>query len=258
MGWIRNLRRRRIRARPFPDAWRAILEERVPFVQRIPRERRQKFETDLKIFAHEKSFIGAGGFEVDDEARVVVSAAAVRLVLFLDIGYFDQVNEIIIYPAAYRHPDRHGAVLGEVSSWSVVVLSWADVTAGLRNPHDGLDTASHEFAHVLDRESGAFNGTPTLRAREDYGPWGRILSEHYLRLREGKRKQRSVLRDYAATNEAEFFAVATEVFFERPGLMKRRAADLYGELHRFYGFDPTQDASPRSSEERSNPPHPRS
>jgi len=229
-----------VRARPFPDAWRSILEQRVPFLDRIPAERRAKFEADLMVFAHEKTFVGAGGFEIDDEVRVVVSAAAVRLVLFLDVAYFDRVREIIVYPGAYRHPERDGVVLGEVSHWNVVVLSWEDVLAGLRNPHDGRDTATHEFAHVLDRESGAFDGTPTLRAREDYGPWGRVLSEHYLGLRARKRKQRRVLRDYAATNEAEFFAVATEVFFERPGLMKRRAPDLYEELERFYGFDPTR------------------
>ena len=238
MGWIRRLFRRRVRARPFPPEWREILAERVPFAERLPASLRPKFEADLLTFEHEKSFVGAGGFEVTEEVRVVVSAAAVRLVVALDIGYFDRVREIVMYPAAYRHPDRDGAVLGEVSDWHTVVLSWEDVLAGLRDPFDGDDTATHEFAHVLDRESGAFNGTPTLRAREDYAPWGAVLSEHYLSLRAGERGRRRVLRDYAATNEAEFFAVATEVFFERPRILERRAPELYAELRRFYGFDP--------------------
>ena len=189
------------------------------------------------VFESEKSFIGAGGFAVDEEARVVISAAAVRLVLHLDVAYFDRMREIVVYPAAYKHPDRDGAVLGEVSQWHTVVLSWQDVLTGLGNPRDGHDTATHEFAHVLDRESGAFNGTPTLRAHEDYAPWGRVLSDYYLRLRARDPHARKLLRDYAATNEAEFFAVATEVFFERPRLMAERAPDLYEEFHRFYGFD---------------------
>ena len=239
MGWIRRLQRRRVRARTFPAEWRAMLEARVPFLARIPTALRPKFEADLMIFEHEKAFIGAGGFTVTEEVRVVISAAAVRLVLCLDISALDRVSEILVYPGAYQHPKRDGAILGEVSDWSTVVLSWEDVVAGLRNAHDAHDTATHEFAHVLDRASGAFNGTPTLRAREDYAPWGHILSEHYLRLRAGDPKERSVLRDYAATNEAEFFAVATEVFFERSGMMKRRAPDLYEELQRFYGVDPT-------------------
>lgn len=246
MGWFRRLQRRRVRARPFPDPWREILERRVPFVARIPAAARAKYEADLMVFEDEKTFIGVGGFDVTEEVRVVISAAAVRLVVYLDVSVLDRVTEIVVYPGAYRHPNREGAVLGEVSEWSNVVLSWDDVVSGLRNPHDGHDTATHEFAHVLDRASGAFNGTPALRAREDYAPWAQILSEHYLRLRDGDSKKRSVLRDYAATNEAEFFAVATEVFFERPGLMMRRAPDLFAELHRFYGFDPTDEVSPRS------------
>lgn len=238
MGWIRNWKRRGIRARPFPDAWRAILASQVPFVARLPERCRPKFEADLLVFEHEKYFEGAGGFEVNEEVRVVVSAAAVRLILFLDIGVLDRVSEVVIYPAAYKHPEREGAILGEVNHASSVVLSWEDTLAGLRNPGDGLDTAMHEFAHVLDRESGAFNGTPTLRAHEHYAVWGQVMSAHYLRMRRQGRKARSVLREYAATNEAEFFAVATEVFFEKPAVMRKRAPDLHEELRRFYGFDP--------------------
>ncbi len=241
MGWLRSLMRRRVRARSFPERWRAILEDRAPFVRRIPQGRRPKFEADLMVFEKEKTIIGAGGLEVGEEVRVVISACAVRLVLYLDVDYFDRLREIVVYPAAYRHPGRDGAVLGEVSSWNTVVLSWEDVLAGLADPYDGRDTAAHEFAHVLDRASGAFNGTPVLRAREAYAPWGRVLSEHFLRLRSDGNK-RSLLAEYAATNEAEFFAVATEVFFERPDLMRRRAPDLYAELSRFYGFDPPEEA----------------
>jgi Mlc titration factor MtfA (ptsG expression regulator) len=238
MGWIRSWQRRRIRERSFPEAWREILAARVPFAARVPDASRLKFEADLMVFEEEKHFEGAGGFEVSEEVRVVVSAAAVRLVLFLDIGLLDRVSEVVIYPAAYRHPEREGAVLGEVNHASSVVLSWEDTLAGLRNAQDGLDTATHEFAHVLDRESGAFDGTPTLRAHEDYAVWGQVMSQHYLRMRRRGRKARSVLREYAATNEAEFFACATEVFFEKPAAMKKRAPDLYDELRRFYGFDP--------------------
>jgi hypothetical protein len=71
-----------------------------------------------------------------------------------------------------------------------------------------------------------------------YRPWAEVMSHHYLKLREGKRLQRKVLRSYGATNEAEFFAVATESFFEKPEQMRKRAPDLYDELKRFYGFDP--------------------
>ena len=235
LGWIRSWRRRRVRAEPFPEHWRPILAERVPYFSQLPDALRPKVQGDLMVFEREKSFVGAGGFEVTEEVRVVIAAAAVRLVAELDIAAFDRMREIVVYPAAYRHPGSDTVVLGEVSPWHTVVLSWEDVLAGLANPRDGRDTATHEFAHVLDRASGAFNGTPNLRARADYAPWGSVLSAYFLRLRRNAGKRKTLLRSYGATNEAEFFAVATEMFFERPGVLRRKAPDLYAELGRFYG-----------------------
>jgi len=235
VGWIREWRRRPIRRRPFPPRWAAIIDEYTSFDSAIPSDRHPKFHADLMVFEHEKTFIGANDFEVTEEVRVVISAAAVRLVVYLDVSYFDRVSEIIVYPSAFLHPGDDTVILGQVSDWNTVVLSWQAVVEGLRNPHDGHDTATHEFAHVLDRASGAFDGTPVLRAREDYAVWAKTLSERFLQLRKGGRRKRRLLRDYAATNEAEFFAVATEVFFEQPRLMQRVAPDLYRELKRFYG-----------------------
>ncbi len=240
LGWIRNWRRRKIRRKPFPVGWIGILQEYTSFVDEIPIDKIRKFQADLIVFEQEKEFIGAGGFEVTEEVRVVISAAAVRLVVNLDISAFDRVSEIIVYPGAYQHPDNNTVILGQVSDWHAVVLAWDAVVSGLRNARDGHDTATHEFAHVLDRGSGAFDGTPILRAHEDYGPWARVLSEHFLRLRNRGRRHRRLLREYAATNEAEFFAVATEVFFEKPRVMRRRAPDLYSELRRLYGANPAE------------------
>ncbi len=240
MGWIRNWRRRKIRRKPFPVGWIAIIQQYSSFVDDIPMNQLRKFQADLMVFEHEKEFIGAGGFQITEEVRVVISAAAVRLVVNLDVSSFDRVAEIVVYPGAYQHPDNDAVILGQVSDWHAVVLSWDAVVSGLRNARDGHDTATHEFAHVLDRRSGAFDGTPILRAHEDYGPWARVLSKHFLRLRNGGRRHRRLLREYAATNEAEFFAVATEVFFEKPRVMRKRAPDLYGELQRFYGADPAE------------------
>ena len=237
MGWIRNYRRRSIRRKPFPPHWNSIVGQYSAFSDQIPADRISKFQSDLLVFEHEKVFIGANDFDVTEEVRVVIAAAAVRLVLYLDISYFDRVSEIVVYPSAYQHPDNDAVILGQVSDWYTVVLSWQAVVDGLRNPNDGHDTATHEFAHVLDRASGAFNGTPVLRAREHYAPWAEALSERFLRLRDGGFKKRRLLRDYAATNEAEFFAVATEVFFEKPRVMERKAPELYRELRRFYGPD---------------------
>ena len=199
----------------------------------------------LKVFVWEKHFIGAGGLELTDEIRVVIAGVAVRLVIHLSLSYYDRLTEIIVYPYdAMRRPDDDDddfALLGEAHAWGTVVLSWPAVIHGLGNPCDGHDTAVHEFAHVLDREGGSFNGTPRLRATEDYRVWGEVMTHHFFALKDRQRSQRSVLRSYGATNEAEFFAVATESFFEKPVQMKRVMPDLYEELQRFYGFDPEDE-----------------
>lgn len=237
-GLFTKMRRRRLSERPLPAAWPALLSENVPFSRHLEGELRDEFLTLLKIFVWEKQWIGAKGMEITDEVKVTIGAAAVRLVLHIGLEPYDRLTEIVVYPYSYRHEDTDGAVLGEAHVWGTVVLSWPDVIAGLRNPHDGHDTATHEFAHVLDIAAGAFNGTPELRSREDYRPWAQVLEKHYRRLRRSDRNELKVLRPYGATNEAEFFAVATEAFFEKPRQMKKRLPDLFEELHELYQLDP--------------------
>ncbi len=217
------------------------LEQQVPFYSNLSAKLQEIFRRKLKIFIWEKHFIGAGGLSITDEIKVVISAAAVRLILFLDLAYYDRLTEIVVYPHQFKHPDSEDIMLGEAHNWGTVVLSDSAVRFGLKYPCDGHDTATHEFAHVLDRASGNFNGTPRLRSSKHYHPWARVMSYHYLRLKNGDQRQSEVLRRYGAKNEAEFFAVATESFFERPVQMKQLTPDLYEELKRFYGFDPVND-----------------
>lgn len=217
----------------------------MPFYRRLRPDDAARLRDGIRIFVAEKRFHGAGGLEVTDAIRVVIAAAAVRLVLHLDIDLLAPLREIVVYPfEALRDPKRRGAaILGEAHHFGTVVLSWPAVREGLADPCDGHDTATHEFAHVLDRAGGGFTGTPPLRAREHYRAWAEVMHRRFLRLRRGHPEERWVLRDYGATNEAEFFAVATEAFFERPVRMRELTPDLYDELRRFYGFDPAQDPS---------------
>ncbi|GAB4567762.1 MAG: zinc-dependent peptidase [Haliangiales bacterium] len=239
IGPFRWLRRRRLKRRPFPPEWHRHLDANVPFAAALTGAERDRFLCDLKVFAWEKHFIAAAGMEITDEVIVTISAAAVRLTVHLGMSRYDRLRELIVYPSHYHHPDRpDGVILGEAHQWGTVVLSWDAVKSGLKNPRDGHDTATHEFAHVLDRAGGDFNGTPALRAHEHYRPWAQVMSRHFLALRNRGRRHRRILRAYGATNEAEFFAVATETFFEKPAALAKRLPDLYDELRRFYGFDP--------------------
>lgn len=235
---MRRLKRRRFEKMPFPEAYREILNEHVAFYRELSGESQEKLHKLILAFVDEKYFVGAQGLVVTDTHRVVIAAAASRLVLGLDLSYYDRLTEIVVYEGDYRHKDVEGIILGEAHTWGTVVLSWAAVVRGIENPHDGLDTAVHEFAHVLDVASGAFDGTPKLRADEHYKVWGETLSAQFVKLRKGGPRRRTLLRQYGATNEAEFFAVATEAFFEKPEQMRARAPELYDELARFYGRDP--------------------
>ncbi len=245
-GLIRRWRRSRLRKRAIPKDWFGHLDRRVPFFQHFSAEQQELFLERLRLFVWEKHWIGAGGMVITDEVRVVFSAAAVRLTLYLGENSYNDLTEIVVYPSHYRHPgNREAVVLGEAHHWGTVVLSWDAVISGLADDRDGHDTATHEFAHVLDGNDGQFDGTPELRAREHLRPWATIMSRHFLALRDGQRNERRVLRNYGATNEAEFFAVATESFFEKPTQMRKRTPQLYDELSQFYGFDPCAETAAR-------------
>jgi Mlc titration factor MtfA (ptsG expression regulator) len=236
-GWWRRRRRARLRATPPPPAWADIFAKNAPFVARLTAAERARFVGDVQVLVAEKHFIAAGGMEITDEVKVTIAAAAARLVVHLDVDRYDDLTEIVVYPGAYKHPGADasdGAILGEAHNWGIVVLAWDAVLAGMRNPRDGDDTAAHEFAHVLDRADGAFDGAPALHARAHYRPWATVMQRSFDKLRDHDRTIRKVLRDYGGTNEAEFFAVATEAYFERPDELAKRAPELFAELERFY------------------------
>ncbi len=245
MFFLFDLVRRKLAERePFPQAYRLVLHERVPFYRRFDEQERARFETKLKVFVRTKAFVGAGGMVVDEEVKIVIGAAAARLVMNMPDEHYGRLNEIVVYPSHYKHKDKEGHVIfGEAFGPGVVVLSYDAVLHGLRDPNDGHDTATHEFAHTLDAADGAFDGTPELGTFEAYGPFAHVMTRAFasLRSRVG-RKGRRVLRDYGATNEAEFFAVATEAFFEKPRQMKEKHPELYRVLADYFRADPAARA----------------
>ncbi len=237
-AFIKRWRRRRLARHPFPAEWLPYLEA-LPFYVLYPVETQTRFRALLSVFVREKNWEGAGGFELSDEHKVTVAATAVRLVLGLDLSYYDCISSIIIYPNDYKHPDNdHGVILGQVSRLGALVLSWNAVERGLKSQSDGRDTTVHEFAHALDLADGSFDGLPPQRERQHVHPWCQVMGEQYQAMQNRRRSRRHLLRDYGATNPAELFAVASEVFFERPTAMKERKPEVYEVMRTFYGFDP--------------------
>ncbi|HEX5725341.1 MAG TPA: M90 family metallopeptidase [Longimicrobiaceae bacterium] len=249
-NWGRNRRRGRLRAQPFPPEWLRIVEKNVPMYRRLSEEDRRALLGHVHVFLAEKRFEGCGGLELTDEIRVTIAAQACVLLLRLqDNDYYSRLRSILVYPRGYiahqATQDGHvvhegpSARLGESWADGAVVLSWQDARAGAANAGDGANVVLHEFAHQLDQEDGAADGTPELESFAAYLPWARVLSEEYLALRRAARKGGGTVLDrYGTQNEAEFFAVATEAFFEKPALLQRRHPELYEELKDYYNQDP--------------------
>ena len=249
-GLLKRRRRGRLRAAPFPPEWEQILRKNVPLYGRLPEADRRELHGHIHVFLAEKHFEGCGGLALTDEIRVTIAAQACLLLLHRDADYYRRLITILVYPHAYVarsvEPIGGGVVLeGEVcrlgEAWKdgVVVLSWDDVRAGASDIHDGHNVVLHEFAHQLDQEDGAADGAPILDRRSQYVAWARVLGSEYEQLRRASRSgKESVLDQYGATNPAEFFAVATECFFEKPAQMRKKHPELYEELKAYYRQDP--------------------
>jgi MtfA peptidase len=241
--------RRSAEERPFPAEWTAIMEKNVPMVRSLPDADRRELEKLVLVFLDDKVFEGAGGLEMTDVIRVTVAAQACVLLLHRDTDIYPDLDTIIVYPSTYVAKSRTHAGpvviegeserLGESWSRGVVVLAWDAVRSGTTNVHDGHNVVLHEFAHQLDQEDGSMDGAPSLGGRARYGAWAHVLGEEYADLVERVDAGRRVDIDrYGATSPAEFFAVITEMFFEKPAQLRRQHPDLYTTLADFYRQDP--------------------
>ena len=187
-----------------------------------------------------------------DEIRVTIAGEACLLLLNRSTNAYFQLYHILVYPSSFvaAREERNEAgvvsqketgLLGESWSQGKVILSWDDVIKGARNFNDGHNVVLHEFAHQLDQESGSANGAPLLGSQSCYQRWSSVLSEEFENLQHQTHHGfKSVIDEYGATNPAEFFAVVTETFFERPNELKKKHPDLFDEMKTFYAVDPCE------------------
>jgi Mlc titration factor MtfA (ptsG expression regulator) len=196
----------------------------------------------------EKDWVGGSGFELTDEMKVTIAGYAGVMTLGLDEPYyFDRLKTIIVYPAGYvPHASQfdqnqefspQSARLGEAWHRGPVVLSWAQI-ADPKKIRPGSNLVIHEFAHHVDGLDGDVDGSPPITDRRQSRTWYRVTEAEFERLKRDARQGEVTLLDrYGASNRAEFFAVASECFFERPRAMRYHHAELYRVLAEFYGQD---------------------
>ncbi len=248
-GRFKKSRRAKLSGLPLSADHLAILEKNVGIYALLPDTLKKELYGLINVFLDEKKFVGCNGFEITDEVKVTVAGLASVLLLNRQTTYYDGFQSIMMYPEAYLATevsfDGNVQVSKQVvragESWhrGPVVLSWADVVRGAANIGDGYNVVLHEFAHKLDEENNGTNGQPVLYEQGQCGEWAEVLGREYESLeKRAARRKNKVLHEYGLTSPAEFFAVATESFFEKPVAMKKKLPDLYDQLKRFYHLDP--------------------
>lgn len=250
-SWIRNRRRRKLIAQPFPAEWLRHVMRNVRHYQLLSENEQARLRDDLRIFIDDKYWEGGGGLELNDEMKVTIAAQACLLTLNIDHDYYKRVRTILVYPNAFMVPERRQGRGGIISEGGInsgeawfrgpVILSWADAHGGGRGATGGRNLVLHEFAHALDMMDGLVNGTPPLKDRQQYIQWHDVMTNEYQQLvQRAQRGEPTLLDQYGATNVGEFFAVATECFFQRPVELRAFHSRLYDVLRGYYKQDPAE------------------
>ncbi len=251
-SWLKAKKLKEILSQPFPKEYEQILNK-IPYYKKLDANKQEKIKKSILIFIGSKEFIGVK-IELTDEIKVTIAFYACFLLLNITSdNCYDNLSTIIVYPShvIYDVARENGGIVSKEplllegqSANDTVVISWND--AKKEAYHIGKENVIlHEFAHEIDFLDGEIDGIPPL-SESKYTEWSEVLYRDYNKLKAkaianrywGKYK---ILGDYAATNEAEFFAVATERFFGVPKSLKHHFPELYNELKDFYKIDPAEE-----------------
>ena len=237
---------------PFQPEWIGMLEQNLPLYQHLPEPLRERLHGRIAQFVSSVRFEGCNGLELTEEMILTVAAQACMLVLHREGPPYPKLKVVYLYPSSFssiqKRADAMGVVtegrvhrLGESWETGTIVLSWSSVDQGAMDTRDGSNVTFHEFAHQLDHEDGPTDGAPGLPSRAAYRSWAHVFSENYTDfIHMLERGEKTVIDPYGSTNPAEFFAVATETFFEKPRQLCRKRPDLYEKLMGYYGVDPRE------------------
>jgi Mlc titration factor MtfA (ptsG expression regulator) len=245
------------RRRGLPEDWLTIVEQHVALWQVLDDRERESLEVTSDWLLRHKHWEASNGFALTDEVMVTIAAQAAMLILELEVDEYRDVSAIIVYPTAMVSGSlQRGPAAGTIMNDPVgiigeaherrgpVLVAWDEADQAARQPGRGRNVVFHEFAHKLDMADGVVDGTPLLHSRHDAERWVAVCTEVFNALRAGV--DRPPLSPYGATNVAEFFAVATEAFFDAPTELEHREPALYEVLRDFFKQDPARRLSSSS------------
>lgn len=241
----------------FPAMWRELLTGHVTFYRTLGDAEKSRFEQRVQLFLADTRITGVQT-EVDELTRLLVAAAAVIPTFGFPEWAYTHLGEVLVVPDAWilgpdparEVPPLQGTLLGSVQSFQnqhYMRLSKAALLQGFANPQDRQNVGIHEFTHLLDEADGAIDGVPQAALPAHLlGPWAAVVHREIEALRAGK----SEINPYAGTNEAEFFAVVTEYFFEKPDQLQAHHPELYALLTELFHQSPSDRRGPGTSPRR--------
>jgi Mlc titration factor MtfA (ptsG expression regulator) len=240
--WMRRRckRRMKVMAEPFPRVWEGVLRSRVAYFNALDEEQKERFRLLVKIFLDETRITGIRT-DVDETARVLVAASAIIPVFNFDHWEYSRLGEVLIYPGSFDRDyqtdgEGQGDILGMVGAGhlsGVMILSKPELLAGFDIAGDKRNVGIHEFAHLVDQADGAIDGVPPGVPADLAHRWIQWVAKELA----SPPAKRSHIDSYAYTNEAEYFAVLAEYFFEAPQVLQRKSPQVYEMLEKMIRQD---------------------
>lgn len=243
----KHRRRARVVAEPFPSEWRPWVVDAVPRFALYHDADKKALVDAIKIFLAEKEFRILGDLPEVDHIKVTVAAGACQLLLGIpELDIFPRLREVIVYPHHFTQtteaigPDGRPYQISQTragEAWlrGPVILAWDSVARSVASPGDGYNVVIHEFAHILDMQNGAADGIPPLATKQDDEVWLKVFFDEFrMFVADQRAGRRTLINPYGATAPAEFFAVASEHFFEHPERLHRHHPRVFDLMRRFY------------------------
>ncbi len=222
---------------PISETYKQLLEQYVVFYQQLNDDKKKEFENRVQFFL---SYVKITGVKtiVDDLDKVLIAASAIIPIFNFPDWEYVQLNEVLLYPDTFNHEfEQEGnnrSLLGMVGSGvmnGIMILSQHELKQDFLNKTGKDNVAIHEFVHLVDKTDDTIDGVPAFIMEQHYiQPWIHLMHQKIKLMK----KEKSDIDIYGATNEAEFFAVVSEYFFERPKLLKDKHPDLYELLEKIF------------------------
>jgi Mlc titration factor MtfA (ptsG expression regulator) len=247
-AWSTKKLRKQLLSTTLTEFERAIVFDQVPIARSLPLHLQNQLEGKTNLFLHQVDLHGCNGLEVTKEIELSIATQACLIIMNSD-AWYKNLRTVLVYPSAFRSrqvshdgyfaTNREVVRLGESWSRGPVILSWAHAAQGAANEADGHNVVLHEFAHQLDDLSGQTNGVPLLGRGQRFAEWERVFLAAYARhVDNAERGRKTVLDHYGAENHQEFFAVAIEVFFEKPAQLHKAEPEVYDQLSKLLQLNP--------------------